>query len=793
MKILPKNIYIYLSLFFSLIASSCTDEFKDYEGETTPPEEDGYCLSFGITLSVMTRDGGGDNAGEDYEDAIDLDKVRLLFFYGEKKKDGSENSLYNTLIRQFRADKKELYLIPLRSPTDNSLKKWYVRIPIKTAEDETFANTLRENDFKISVLANWPGDTPDFELGDHIKKLHFLDSKDSYVSTKTYYDVLKDSKYEGMGMSTGWIEDGRNSKNAANAYIRQNYDPSTGETEGYPDFKYLWLLWNFDNAFKYAEPDKDSEIPDDAEEDGPKDIDKKWAAKNHADLKDWLQTSGNLSSFAVENSDNGKFEYKGEGATFGKPKNNNVEVEDAPYGVILPKSEDYQTNSINFKVVASGNLKIKWGSADGNNAKLKLELRNHIVDSTPSQYKEPSGSSDAINEYTWPITVNGDSQYLSIFSQNGNVIIYEIEYIQDDYIYYIDREGRGLNESRLIPMYGVQCYDALYGYWPEGTLFDLSNFDNISNKESENSAHKYDFKPVWMLRSLAKVVLKIPTNIHPEYVYLRSQNRAARCEPMDVSTPTNLLWVDGDDDNLDNINCEWSKLIGHAPFYNPDSPADETTQEKNYQSKLAWYYGTWKEFGHTLGDFPIVKGEGSEDRFGENEYPKIFNPRINRSDFNRFIYTGKQGIYERYVLYVPEKYVDDPNDVGVVEDKPGMEKSDPKILHIEFRTPYYSHDNLEDNGCYRIYFTENGFFDNDGKNKYPTFGKIKDENDNPTSIDETWENTYEQNVNNLKHHWPILRNHVYSFTVKDIENHMVVLNLEVLPWKMVDDENIYYW
>ena len=61
-----------------------------------------------------------------------------------------------------------------------------------------------------------------------------------------------------------------------------------------------------------------------------------------------------------------------------------------------------------------------------------------------------------------------------------------------------------------------------------------------------------------------------------------------------------------------------------------------------------------------------------------------------------------------------------------------------------------------------------------------------------TSETWTWENTYENDPEILRNHWPIIRNHTYSFTVLDTDKRMVMVKLEVLPWREIID-NSYSW
>lgn len=251
---------------------------------------------------------------------------------------------------------------------------------------------------------------------------------------------------------------------------------------------------------------------------------------------------------------------------------------------------------------------------------------------------------------------------------------------------------------------------------------------------------------------------------------------------MDVSSPTNQIWVDYNE-RIHSKDCEWEHLLGHEPFYNNET--------YTYQEQLAWFYGSWAKENEPIGGIYVPENIkfGKEDD-ATDKYPRIINPMIERSDFCEFLYAGKTGIYDKYVLYVPEKFVDDPNDEGDV-------KSDPKVCHIEFRAYDFPYTNLDDNWCYRIYFTKDGYNSQyAGENsKLPDSGK-KDEKDEAgniiNTIDNTWENVYEKNIDNLKEHWPIMRNHLYSFTVADEHTGVLVVKLEVLPWKDVQD-NKYNW
>lgn len=294
-----------------------------------------------------------------------------------------------------------------------------------------------------------------------------------------------------------------------------------------------------------------------------------------------------------------------------------------------------------------------------------------------------------------------------------------------------------------IPMYGIQKFGALKNVWKEGTVFDLSNFDRMTPSS-------YKYSDICLLRSVAKVELLIPASMGPQAVFLRNANRSARCEPVDVTANTKDIWVDqtAANESKHDINCEWSKLVNtpRPPFYDPEGDLD------SYQNALAWYYDRWS---HVTPP--------------DTEYPHILNPMIDRSDFTRFLETESQETqYKRYVLYVPEKFVDDPETAG-------DPTSDPKVCHIEFRVSGDPVDDLDDDNCYRIYFVKDGMTE-----------VVKDIDftyDEESRIVKNWENVYEKNPDNLKEHWPIMRNHWYKFVVADANSMYLNVEVQILAWK----------
>lgn len=821
-----KKIYpfqIFLSLLAIALMASCVDE-KLTEENISPDVQSGESIALVLSLQTLTRSGDQSDF-EEYEDYISPDMINLLFFFAEDIKDENGNLIMaanNTLIRQFSP--RELAIIPIESTLDGSLKNWYVKLPaLDDPKYAGFADVLRSHDFKVAALINWQKDKTVeleeakfshgqlFTLGDNINKLHHLSTDSKYKEGSVFGFLLEKSK---IGMATvNWVKspknlnkaddnsDNKDDDRSAEYWIRNNWwdKKDVNKHESYrEEYGDLWLLWNFDFALKGR----------DAVNTEPDFIKSKWIEKNQNDLKGWLETykgtTNPLHSFIVEDKDNGNFEYViKENSLTGAATVTQPQI-GGEYGILLNPGY-FDDNAFRFNMVASGTINIKWGRPEGSAGKIKIERRNqkdspqaiktYTLDNPAQKY--PLNNKNEKED----LKITGDSEFISIFATDGEVIIYEIEYIASQYLYEIDRDPVAPSASQGIPMYGVQEYKKLGNFWKKGTLFNLSDFNNLSLVESG-----YEYRDrIYLLRSVAKVEVLIPKSFNAHHVMLRCLNRKAFNEPMDVSTPTNKIWTDNSLDlSKHPEDCEMKQLKGHLPFFDEEA----TKNEAVYKKKLAWYYGTWKNSDGNIGSGESVVEVPGTTEYGNTpiqapnkesyaydgnnpyiknwlEYPHILNPRIERSDFVRFHEYGTyEGIYDRYVLYVPEKFVDDPNTDGDISDSP-------KVCHIEFRRSGmngYDDDpwiNLDDNNCYRLYFHENGY----NPAYKPTLSQDVPGN---SGTKQTWENTYEQKKENLKNHLPILRNHVYSFTVKDINQSVLVVELNVLPWVEVP-QNSYNW
>lgn len=427
-----------------------------------------------------------------------------------------------------------------------------------------------------------------------------------------------------------------------------------------------------------------------------------------------------------------------------------------------------------FTAPASGKLVIKGRSAGAGDAIVYAQLSNTEKYQQLTFGQEIAEEKAAI-KITSSTTDSNQDLYVYVGADSPEAAeIYSIEYVQDEYLFETNRVGIAPSEDQPIPMYGCQDYTALRGLWFPGTSFDLYNYNLISPDITDAKPSTSYFHPLPLLRSVAKVEILIPKNLQPNHVFMRSVNHFARWEPSDVETPTDRIWTDDHADFTTDHDqyCEFFHLMEQPSFYPYES-------ESEYKQKLAYFYGNWGDTNGLGGVAPVVHGNGSCEKSGKPglpdfTYPHIMNPVINRSEFVEFLHVAPDPNYpnsERYVLYVGEKFVDDPDDLT------NLDKASPKVTHIEFRLkndPYY---NLDDDNCYRVYFTDEGY------NPDVPMPDLSDE-------DHSWEKAYEQREGNLEKHWPILRNHYYRFVVEDITDHKVKVALSVLPWRKNNDISV---
>ncbi|MCH5332099.1 MAG: hypothetical protein J1E33_06830, partial [Alistipes sp.] len=217
-----------------------------------------------------------------------------------------------------------------------------------------------------------------------------------------------------------------------------------------------------------------------------------------------------------------------------------------------------------------------------------------------------------------------------------------------------------------IPMYGIQRFTKIPAdAWTKGTPFNLSVIPHVENK---NGAYKDYTANISLLRSVVKLELRIPRKYQqPKYVGLTYSNIYARCEPMDVWTPTNDIWEKEHDKD-----CEWKTIMSHALM--SQNYSETGTSKGDYWNRLWWFYGAWMETNPATGNpwwnFNTDKSQGNgfnPNNRNHSDSPKIFNPCIQRNQ--RVTCTNamvEDDEYYHYVVYTGERNVNDPSDLAAI-------------------------------------------------------------------------------------------------------------------------------
>lgn len=234
------------------------------------------------------------------------------------------------------------------------------------------------------------------------------------------------------------------------------------------------------------------------------------------------------------------------------------------------------------------------------------------------------------------------------------------------------------DQAHPIPMYGIQRFEKINEKdWQEGTPFNLS--DNIPGVNDDvDGNYKGHRKSIWLLRSVVKLELLIPKSEKVEFVAISYPNPYARCEPMDVWTPTDELWNKQHDDN--NAGCEISSILEYGTIVKAGDPASGSSEcKKVYQPRIGWLYGAWRDINPATGKrwwFNEDKDGDMEDKkkqvtypdFGlypNTNYPRIFNPCIQRNTSilceNSKVTDLYDDDYDHYVVYTGERNVNDPS------------------------------------------------------------------------------------------------------------------------------------
>ena len=328
------------------------------------------------------------------------------------------------------------------------------------------------------------------------------------------------------------------------------------------------------------------------------------------------------------------------------------------------------------------------------------------------------------------------------------------------------------NYEHPIPMYGIQEFDPITN-WTKGTPFNLS--DLIAGTDD------YNINSISLLRSVVRVDLLLPKMSYPErprLVGLWYPNIYSRCEPMDVWTPTNLIWEE-DHEN----KCEWNDIMDYGLVASTSETKGNTNRytdkKEDFQNTISWFYGAWLDKGWDFGN--SVKPQ----EISGIKYPKIFNPCVQR---NKFVICSEEGDvsdlynddYWHFVAYTGERNMIDPNTL-------------PKMVGSNSYATTWMFKDISEGNKGNYYFipiadysksqsyARNSFGPytrgdwnaiNDPKESRPDDSSDNFPNDH--HADDPNSNTkIKQYGNNLRNEvtdkdempWPLLRNHVYRITV----------------------------
>ena len=768
-----------VALGVSATLTGCIDD--DLTGNREADTED-YAIAFDISLDAgnATRANGDKmEVGDPIDSEVDIagtnHDFRILFF------DTNDKFLFEP------AQKSEYYIATAddygyTTDDDNNnpnapdlvqTNRWRVKIPISVLREKGVLETMENEGFKIAVLANWPKNPLAFNIGDPISKLSHYCADTEYSGKYTY--LTNEENKDKWGASINWVKNNHSSADEAENFIRnEKYEGAPfdynkpGEvmedvTQREYNYKHIWRIWNFRGEAANIDEKTNTGY---LYYQGADDYRAKWKDINNAWCKDlsverW-QSSRFYHGYKYTDKDTYDDQYQKFALDFQGNGINYSENE----GLSLPKFSEEITikdittdlydnnhiarnNVLHFKAFADGTLNIKaatGSNTQGDNVVLGVQIeasdKGSSSKGTGKQYRinnllhlgNTTNDDKGILTLSKAVTVELNPIDIYIYAINGTAQIHEIEFIENTYLYDTDRRGRLPGESeefkQLIPMYGIQEFTPIGKFLIPGQTLNLS--------ESGDAKITYKGDKVYLLRSLAKVELFMPENWNPTHIVMRSMNRTNRCEPVDVSTPTNELWK--------NVDQEIQNIASQGVFY------DANNNKTNGETKMKWFYGAWPENENTATDCP-----------------HIYNCRIQRTDYARILKTKLQPRtgYTRYVLYMPEKNIDDPTNVKT----DGADwSSNPKVAHIELRFNSTNDDlNLEDNDCYRIYFATT-----------QQYKSVPDPKSDPS--------TYEKNLTKSNNgHYPIMRNHIYRFTLSGdpntfAEKSKIEVTLDVHPY-----------
>ena len=348
-----------------------------------------------------------------------------------------------------------------------------------------------------------------------------------------------------------------------------------------------------------------------------------------------------------------------------------------------------------------------------------------------------------------------------------------------------------VDEVQYIPMYGIQRFEPLKT-WVQGTTYNLS-------QQTGSQTGDYTYKGISLLRSVVKLELRIPMYeemnngtlqkviVNNKWAQILGNNFMARCEPMDVWSPTDSIWS-----NSHERDCEWLRIKEYG-LYAID---DGNTFGDDYRKRLSWFYGAWKEQGwkylQTQGNLtgpsltPVTETPTTS-------YPRIFNPITQRltcsfiTDCYLPIIPDNTGIdtdgdgwldpkpskrnYHRWVVYCGEKNINDPNTLNDIYSQGIMNYFRIEITRNNTNTKVYNFPILDyskkDNNPFfekESYMIDSKGITNLGYNS-DLWSSTKTDNE---KYDYKLKRLYKNdNIKNYKDYfpYPLLRNHHYRLTV----------------------------
>lgn len=792
-KLLKNIMTIFSALIVSGTLSCCSDDAIIDSTDTIVGNADkqsgDYAFAFEISLDAISDNATrsmyyGDDInvkeGEEYENVIDIignsktengEKkydFRILFF------DKNDNFLFEP--DDYAINQIEDYDYDVDNNIGSGAKsnRWRIEIPEHVLIRNGAYGVIMDEGFKIAVLANWPrygnNDNQEpltFQKGEKLYKIsHYW--YDSFYATQklngeeVFHFLTEFGDNKGlMGATFDWVENGYVNQDAAayeihfgeRKYAHQLIRKNNGGLNSHT-YKHIWRVWNFGNDSFLSENNEG------VSEEWP--LGEQWSIANDTEKKSILATVGEngLNDYAGFS----KNEKENDGLNLGTyisfngqyaPRTEQPGVDKVSWNeeggyITLQEGLTYdehaeRTNQLvaskitgfHLRAFAAGTLRIVAKKADGvENASIGIQKRKDYGNGNSNLSQRPNTGTLTEDFQTFEIPISpvsgeinpeympGEPLDIYIYSVGGAVDFAQIEYYEDRRLYDTDRQGVLVDKDHLIPMYGIQEFAAIGGYLTPGETLNLSE-----------PGHTYPHKKVYLLRSLAKVELYLPADWNPTHIYMRSNNRTNRCEPMDVSTPTEILWNGGtyNGHRFDGVKAELDRIQDYGSFYKAG--------EKNltvYQNKLSWFYGAWQERNNDEVNEKTWAFNYNSIPTNSGDYPRIYNARINRSDYTLFRKMETKDGYTRYILYVGEKNIEDPNTHGEMDDSP-------KVPHIEMRFNGINDDaNLDDNDCYRIYFVR----------KQP-------------DIERSEMDDYETK---LEDPYPIMRNYIYRFKVTGINS-----------------------